>query len=107
MGLFVIACYKPKPGKEADLLTIVREHVPILRNEKLVTDRVAHAMKAQDGTIVEVFEWASQQAIADAHKNPNVLAMWGRFNDACELVKLVDVAESKDMFAHFEPIDLR
>ena len=49
---------------------------------------------------------ASQQAIDDAHKNPNVLAMWGRFNDACEIVKLVDVAESKEMFAHFEPIDL-
>ena len=106
MGQFSIACYKPKAGKETDLLQIVREHVPILRKEKLVTDRVAHVMKSKDGTIVEVFEWASPQAIADAHKNPNVLAMWGRFNDACEIVKLVDLAESKDMFAGFEPIDL-
>lgn len=106
MGQFTIACYKPKPGKEADLAQIVQEHVPILRQEGLVTNRVAHAMKCKDGTIVEVFEWASVEAIAAAHKNPNVMTMWDRFNVACDIVKLVDVPESKEMFAGFEPIDV-
>jgi len=105
MGQFSIATYRPKPGKEADLLQVVKEHVPILRQEGLATDRVAHVMKAKDGTIVEVFEWASTDAIAAAHKNPNVLTMWGRFNDACEIVKFTDLAESQDMFPGFEPID--
>jgi hypothetical protein len=27
----VIVAYKPKPGKEADLLQLTREHVPLLR----------------------------------------------------------------------------
>jgi hypothetical protein len=106
MGQITIACYKPKPGKEADLLQIVKEHVSILRGEKLATDRVAHAMKCKDGTIVEVFEWVSVEAIAAAHKNANVLAMWGRFDAACEIVKLVDLPESKEMFAGFEPIEV-
>ena len=105
MGQFTIAVYRPKPGKEADLLQVVKEHVPILRQEGLATDRVAHVMKAKDGTIVEVFEWASTDAIAAAHKNPNVLVMWGRFNEACDIVKLVDLPESKSMFAGFTPID--
>jgi hypothetical protein len=105
MGQFTIACYKPKPGKEADLLQLVKEHLPILRQEQLATNRVAHAMKCKDGTIVEVFEWTSPDAIASAHKNANVVAMWARFNDACEIVKLADLPESQDMFAGFEPIE--
>jgi len=106
MGQFVIAAYRPKPGKEAGLLQIVREHLPILRQEKLATSRPSHTMRCKDGTIIEVFEWESAEAIAAAHKNPNVIAMWNRFNDVCDIVKLVDLAESKDMFAGFEPIEL-
>ena len=106
MGIITIAAYKPKPGKEADLREIVRSHVPTLRGEKLATDRISHVMTSKDGTIVEVFEWASPQAIQDAHHNPTVMSMWGRFNDACEIVKLSDLAESKDMFAGFTPLEL-
>ena len=105
MGQFTIAVYRPKPGKEAELLQVVREHLPILRKEGLATDRVAHTMRAKDGTILEIFEWASPQAIEAAHKNPNVLAMWSRFDQACELIKLDDLQETKAMFPNFEPID--
>jgi quinol monooxygenase YgiN len=105
MGQFTIACYKPKPGKDADLLQIVKEHVPILRQEKLATDRVAHAMRCKDGTIVEVFEWASAEAIAAAHKNPNVLAMWQKFFAVCGCVPLKTLPEANDMFAGFEPVE--
>ena len=106
MGHFVIAAYKPKPGKEAGLLAVVKEHLPILRQEGLATNRPAHTMRCMDGTIIEVFEWESAEAISAAHKNPNVLAMWGRFNDVCDIVKLVDLTESREMFAGFEPIEL-
>ncbi len=34
----VIVAYRPKPGKDADLLQLTREHVPLLRAEGLVTD---------------------------------------------------------------------
>ena len=49
----------------------------------LVTDRPPYAMRAADGTIVEVFEWKSEEAIAGAHGNPQVQAMWGRYAEAC------------------------
>jgi hypothetical protein len=58
-GSIVIVAYKPKPGKEADLLQLTREHVPLLRAEGLATDRPVIACQAKDGTIVEVFEWAT------------------------------------------------
>ena len=78
-GVCVIVAYRPKPGKEGELLSIVRGRVPTLRQEGLVTERAPVIMRAKDGTIVEVSEWKSPEAIEAAHQNPNVLAMWNRF----------------------------
>jgi Antibiotic biosynthesis monooxygenase len=106
MGRMVIAAYRPKPGGEDALLELTREHVGVLRAEGLVTERPAYAMRAADGTIVEVFEWKSPEAIAAAHQNPQVLSMWGRYAQACEYVPLTSLKEAHEMFAEFEPIAL-
>jgi hypothetical protein len=63
-------------------------------------------MRAADGTIVEVFEWKSAEAIANAHSNPAVQAMWGRYSAACEYVPLTSIKECSDLFAQFEPVEL-
>ena len=78
-GVCVIVAYRPKPGKEDDLLELVRSRVPTLRKEGFVSDRAPTIMRARDGTILEVSEWKSREAIDAAHKNPNGLAMWERF----------------------------
>jgi hypothetical protein len=104
MGVFTIACYRPKEGKSDELLQLTREHVPILRKEGLVTDRPAYAMRAKDGTIVEVFEWKSNASIEGAHSNPEVAKLWKRCEAACDYVSLSTLAEAQDMFAGFEPI---
>ena len=103
-GVIVIVAYRPKSGKEQELLDLVRSRVPTLRKEDLVTDRVPTIMRSHDGTIVEVSEWKSREAIAAAHKNPNVLAMWDKFFAVCECVPLKTLAEANDMFAGFEPV---
>src|SRR5258708_29808547 len=69
MGVMIIVAYRPRPGKEQMLLELTREHVPVLRTQGLATDRPAYGMRAQDGTIVEVFEWKSKEAIGSAHEN--------------------------------------
>ena len=69
MGRIVIACYRPKPGKLDALRALMADHLPILRSQDLVTDRESIIMEAEDGTIVEVFEWKSQEAIEAAHSN--------------------------------------
>lgn len=74
-GVIVIVAYRPKPGKDEELVELVRHRVPRLRKEGLATDRAPVIMRARDGTIIEVSEWKSQEAIDAAHKNPNVLAM--------------------------------
>jgi hypothetical protein len=104
MGSISVACYKPRPGCEAELLELVRNHLPPLRAEKLVTDRAPITMRAADGTIVEVFEWVSREVIEGAHKNPVVLDLWKRFESVCWYETPSNLKEFQNMFAHFEPI---
>jgi hypothetical protein len=106
MGRIVIVLYRPKNGKEKELLEIVKEHVPILRREKLATERKAIVGRAADGTIVEIFEWTSPDAIRQAHSNNVVGRLWERFGEVCEFEVPVNVKEFQSVFSEFEPIDV-
>jgi hypothetical protein len=101
----VIVAYKPKPGKDADLLQLTREHLQVLRAEGLATDMPATVMMAKDGTILEVFEWAPG-GMEKAHSNAAVGALWGRYWEACEVVPLNTLAEAAEMFASFQRVEL-
>jgi hypothetical protein len=106
MGRFVIVAYKPKAGMEHQLEIAVAKHLRVLAEEQLVTDRPAYLMRSSDGTIIEVFEWRSAEAIQRAHTNPAVGELWAEFGAACDYVPLVSLAESQNMFAEFEPVKL-
>jgi hypothetical protein len=104
MGSISVACYRPRPGCDQALLDLVRDHLPPLRGQGLVTGRASIVMKAADGTIIEIFEWVSAEAIAGAHSNPVVLELWKRFEAVCQYEIPCNVAEFQKMFSHFEPV---
>jgi len=104
LGSIAVACYKPRPGREADLLDLVRNHQAPLLAEGLVTNRVPIVMRCANGTIVEVFEWVSQDAIAGAHTNPAVLNLWKKFEAVCWYETPANLPEFQNMFSHFTPI---
>jgi quinol monooxygenase YgiN len=106
MGRFAIVAYKPKTDKEQQLLAAVRRHLQVLRAEQLVTDRPAYVMRAADGSIVEVFEWRSAEAIHQAHSNPAVQALWADFGAACDYTPLTTLAETHQVFAEFDAVQL-
>ncbi len=104
MGRFVIVAYKPKSGQEEGLAIAVEKHLRVLRAEKLVTEKSACVMRASDGTVVEVFEWLSSEAIAKAHTNPAIQALWSEFAAVCDYVPLASLIEAQQMFAEFEAL---
>ena len=106
MGVMVIAVFRPKPGKDADLMDCMRDHQPTLRAEGLVTDRPAYVMRASDGALLEVFEWKSQAAIDAAHANPRVQALWARYAACCDYGTLADLPEAAMLFPGFAPVTL-
>lgn len=108
MGRIVITCYRPRvadPAAAAALLAVVREHVPALQQLGLATLRAPVLMQASDGSLLEVFEWASADAVARAHVHPVVQALWQRFDTVCEHATLASLAETAGLFAEFTPID--
>jgi hypothetical protein len=105
VGNLVIAVYRPKPGKDTELLALTKDHVPKLRRLGLATDRPALAGIAADGSVVEMFEWHDGAAEA-AHQHPEVLAMWAEYGDVCDYTTLSTLPEASTMFPSFKPIDL-
>lgn len=106
MGVIVIGAYRPKAGRDAELVALVHEHVPLLRELGFATARPAQVMKNGDGVVVEVFEWTSREAIDDAHENVRVAQMWERFAELCEYESLANLPEAQGLFAHFTPLDM-
>lgn len=104
MGRVVIACYVPKAGLDSELHDLVGTHVPRLRAQGLVTDREPIIAVAADGTVLEVFEWASTEAIAAAHTNPAVRAMWDEYDRVCTYRPIGEVPEAAHLFAEFAPL---
>jgi hypothetical protein len=104
MGIVAVIAYRPKPGREDELLALTREHHPILREQGLVTDRPPIVTRAGDGTIVEVFEWVAGGP-ERAHSNPAVLQLWQRYSAVCDYVPLATLAESASLFAGFEALN--
>ena len=104
MGSISIACYKPRAGCEEALLALVRDHLQPLQAEGLVTERSPTVMRTADGTIIEIFEWVSREAIAGAHQNPVVGELWKRFEAVCTYQTPASLPEFQNMFSHFEPL---
>ncbi len=100
----VIVGYKPLPGKENALIKLIATHIPRLRQEGLVSEREAITMQAKDGTILEVFGWASKEAIEKAHFNPVVQKMWAEFSEVCEYVPGGAIPEMGQVFSEFTPL---
>jgi quinol monooxygenase YgiN len=106
MGRVVISCYRPKPGHEDALSALMRTHVATLRSQGLVSARAPITMQAADGSYVEVFEWASAEAIQAAHNNPVVLRMWEQYGKVCDYIPVAQVPEASQLFADFTPVDV-
>ena len=103
MGRIAFVAYKPKPGKEEELKALMREHLPVLRWQGLVTDRESILMEAKDRTILEVFEWKSKEAIESAHANPVVGKLWERYAEVCDYIPVSNVPEVAEVFSEFAP----
>jgi hypothetical protein len=101
----VIIAYKAKEGKYADLVKLVSEHHPRLLGLGLVTDRKPIIAEATDETIIEVFEWLSDEAIQNSHTNPDVQKMWGEFFAVCDYIPLATLPQAANMFAGFKPLN--
>lgn len=107
MPATVIAQYRPHPGQEAALLDLVRRHEPALRAAGLVTEAPFICLRARsDGSLLEIFEWISDDSAREAHETPAVNALWEEFAAVAEFATLNSLKEASGPFPHFDRVTL-
>ena len=102
--ILAIATYKAKPGKEQALLELVQQHLPALRELDLATDRSNYIAQSKDGTIIEIFEWTSLNAINAAHQHPAVSNIWEKMTMIADFVPMTSLEEGNRPFPSFKII---
>lgn len=91
-----IVTYVPKPGKEAELLALVKKHEPALRKVGLVTAEPFKVWKAFDirkerVAFIEYFQWKDGFASDTAHQTPEVMAVWEPMGPVLEELTICEV----------------
>ena len=102
----VLAMYRPNEGKEDDLLELIRQHLPTLREYELATDRPALLLRGEDGTYIEIFEWVSDSAAGEAHEHPAIARIWEQMGVVGEFRTLGALPEASRTFPHFTPVTI-
>jgi len=97
----VIAIYRPKAGKVAELEALVKKHFSTLKEYGLTTERESFIGRSEDESILEIFEWASGEAAAKAHDHPAVAKIWEAMGVVCDFGSLNQLPEAKGRFPHF------
>ena len=100
-GIVVICSYRPKPGNEQEVLELTDRHLHALRASRLITTYPHTAMQAEDGTVIEIFEWASVEAARKAETDTRIQEVWRKFAELADFVPLSSVQETTRPFAHF------
>lgn len=109
MSRFTIATYKPDtddPKNHEALRDLIAQHHMTLKIEGLATSRPSLLLHADDGTFLEIFEWANDEAAAAAHTNERVQALWAKMGEVASFPALADVAGCDRPFPHFAPVKL-
>ena len=100
----VFAIYKPHKNKENELKELISKHVPILKSNNLITDRKPILVQSNNGIYIEIFEWKSNDAVEEAHENPEVKKLWDEMEKVCDFTNLESIEEVREYFPQFKPI---
>lgn len=83
------AHYRVRRGREQELLDLLARHWPLLRRLELVTEEPGQVFLGEETEtggplVIEVFEWAGEEAVRLAHTHPEVSQVWEAMGPLCE-----------------------
>lgn len=104
--LITMALYQPHEGKEEQLSEVLKKHIKTLEAENLITSREPIRARAGDGTVIEIFEWKSEQAKDAAHESPAVMKVWNDIMEIADIKSLSSLEEANHPFPNFSPYSL-
>ena len=105
MTELALAGYRPRAGREDELVQVLREDVATFRARGHVTERPAPLVRTENGELLVVLEWSSEHAVDDAHADAEVMAVWERKAELAEYVAPRELAGSDVPFARWSLVD--
>ena len=105
-AILTIGTYIPNTGKENELLKLVKEHQPALREYGFLTDKPGFVAESQNGTIIEVFEWTGLAAVEGAKQHPVIAAIWQKMHAIGDTPLLKNLQEANEPFPGFNVLKL-
>jgi hypothetical protein len=85
-------------------MDLVKRHLPKLRELGVATDRHNYVAKSSDGRIIEVFEWASADAVRAAHRHPAISDIWEKMTLVADFLPMNSLPEGNEPFGSFEMV---
>jgi hypothetical protein len=104
MHHIALILYSPRKGRKQELIEMLQHNIPVMRKLGLVTDREQILAGTKDGSIIQIFEWKSQDSQEQAMAHPVVQEMWLKAGNISEFQKPAAVAEFNEVFSMFKTI---
>ncbi len=97
----VLCTYRPKRGKEKELLSLVKNNWTTLKRMGLVTKDRAVVYRATDKKsgrmyFIESFSWRDEDASGSAHTIPEVMAVWDAMGPLLEGMEIAIIEPVSD-----------
>ena len=106
----VLAVYSVSPKNRKKLLALLPKKRRYFLKAGYVTRRAPLLLQSRKNPelFIDIFEWKSDEAVAKAHKDPKVLAIWGEMGKLCKKIGigLEKLPEAGSAFPHFDPVDV-
>ncbi|MCI0596362.1 MAG: hypothetical protein L0Z48_07440 [candidate division Zixibacteria bacterium] len=106
----VLALYQVASENEQALLKLIPKKRRYFLKAGYATRRAPILLRSRQNPeiLIEIFEWKSQDAVAKAHQDPKVRAIWDEMDKLCKRIGqgLSEVPEFATPFPHFEPVDV-
>ena len=96
--ILAFAILEPHPGKEEELIEMLRELYALLFKKGYSRDTLYRDPK-RPGTLIHFRHWTSKDSRDDAQQDPEVHKYWLRLPELC---KLTTVHEELEMLVRFQ-----
>jgi hypothetical protein len=100
-----LSAYRPRPGREDELLPHLREEVATLRARGYITSRPAPICLTARGEYLVIAEWATETSVDEAHADDVILEVWRRKKQLVEYIAPADLDQSDVPFASYDVLE--
>jgi quinol monooxygenase YgiN len=93
-AVVAIAVAEVKPNKEAEFKELARELFALISRKGYGTDRLVRSLHSPH-LYYDIRDWSSLEAAEEAHRDPEIHALWARLNGVCKVTEVVSAREVK------------